>query len=246
MLLLLTHYKINLVNHNQDEDMAQTLTLPYVSMPDYFCHLLTSNIQNNTQTNTNLEMYIAEHPHLNALVKKIFKDIDTEGFLGKILSVNGYMGIRNRLASAFIEHAMSGHFPDQVNQNHIQDALLLEHNWRHFTPSGHSRVFMLGFYLKLASLKSRTSINIIQDRHLEYMKISKGKSSRLDWLMLTILHFDFFLGPDSYKNILKSQMPFHAIFSQLTDDEKSLMMNNLLGYASSVGDLEFFKKLVEH
>lgn len=214
-------------------------------MPDYYNRLLVANIQNNTQTNTNLEIYIADHPHMSQLIKKIFKDIDAEGFVGKILTVNGFVGIRNRLASAYIEHAATGSFPEVVNQTVIQDALYLEHNWRHFTPQGHSRAFMLGFYLKLASIESKISSQLFQDRHLEYMKISKGKSVRIDWLMLLTLHFDFFLGHERYLNAVQSQLSFDAIISLLTEDERTLMLSNLLAYASSIQDLDFFTTLVE-
>ncbi len=222
-----------------------SLYLPFVHMPDYYCRLLCANIQNSTQINTNLEMYIADHQHLNHLVKRIFKDIDAEGFVGKILSVNGFIGIRNRLASAFIEHRAIGSFPESVNQTLIQEALTLEHNWRHFTPQGYSRVFMLGFYLKLASMENKTSSLLFQDRHLEYMKISHGKSVRLDWLMLLILHFDFFLGFERYYNALQSKLSFEALYSMLSDDEKTLFSTNLLAYAASINDLEFFKTNIE-
>lgn len=227
-------------------ESSQTLILPFVNMPDYYNRLLVSNIQNTTQTNTNLEIYIADHPHLNHLIKRIFKDIDADGFVGKILAVNGFVGIRNRLASAYIEHRASGTFPEAVNQTLVQEALQLEHHWRHFTPQGYSRAFMLGFYLKLASMENKTSSMLFQDRHIEYMKISKGKSVRIDWLMLLILHFDYFLGFDRYMNALQSQMSFDALLALLADDERTLMLSNLLAYASSIQDLDFFTSLVEH
>ena len=78
------------------------------------------------------------------------------------------------------------------------------------------------------------------------MKISKGKSVRIDWLMLCVLHFDFYLGPERYMSCLQSNMSFDAIFSLLLDHEKDQMLKNLLAYASSIGDLEFFTSLVEN
>ncbi len=226
--------------------MNKSLNLPFVQMPDYYTRLLVANIQNNTATNTNLEMYFADHPHLSALIKKIFKDIDAEGFIGKILLINGFTGIRNRLASAFIEHASTGIFPEQVNQNLIKEALQLEHNWRHFTPQGFSRGFLLGFYLKMASVSNRISANLIQDRHLEYMKLSQGKSQRIDWLMLSVLHFDYFLGPERYMSCIKAQMNFDAIYATLSEEEKRVMCLNMLAYGSSIGDMSFFNSMVEH
>ncbi len=222
------------------------LDLPFINMPDYFSFLLTSNIQNNSSTNTNLEIYFSNQPHLAILIKKLFRDIDQEGFLGKILSISGFLGVRNRLTSAFLEKKITGHYSDFANQKLISDILQFEHQWRHFSPLGYSRIFLLGFYLKLISLEKKIGLNIFQERHIDYMQYSKGKSIRIDWLMLTIVHFDLFLGADRYLQCLKSKMTFEEIFSLLSSEHKELLLKNYLNYASSIGDKEFFTNLVDH
>ena len=93
------------------------VNFPYISLPEYYTRLLVSNIQNSSQMNNRLELYINENKELNALVKKIFRDIDPDGFLGKILSISGWIGIRNRLAAIFLENAMTGKFPETANLN---------------------------------------------------------------------------------------------------------------------------------
>ena len=70
------------------------INFPYISLPEYYTRLLVSNIQNSTQANNNLELYINDNKELNALVKKIFRDIDPDGFLGKILSIAGWNGVK--------------------------------------------------------------------------------------------------------------------------------------------------------
>ena len=122
------------------------INFPYISLPEYYTRLLSSNIQNSTQANNNLEMYINENIELNALVKKIFRDIDPDGFLGKILSISGWNGIRNRLAAVFLEHAMTGRFPDTANLNLVTDLVAVENKLRHFTTPGFNRAFLLAYY----------------------------------------------------------------------------------------------------
>jgi hypothetical protein len=147
--------------------------LPYVSLPEHFTKLLVSNIQNSTANNTNLEMYISENGELNALVKKIFRDIDADGFLGKILSISGWNGIRNRLAAVYIEYAMTGKFPETANLSLVTDIINIENKLRHFTPAGFSRAFLLGFYAKMSLVQIKKMDEaklftplIIRDEHI--------------------------------------------------------------------------------
>jgi hypothetical protein len=219
---------------------------PYVSLPEYYTRLLVSNIQNTTAGNTNLELYINENCELNTLIKKIFTDIDSDGFLGKILSISGWPGIRNRLAAVYIEYAMTGIFPDVANLSLVNDLINLENKLRHFTSSGFSRSFLLGFYAKMSAIhiqKMNDPQNltplIIKDSHLEYMKFSKSKSIRVDWLLLQLVQFDIFLGQERMTSILKVESKYEALFSMLLAHEQKIMIENSLNYAASIGDKDF-------
>jgi len=223
------------------------MNLPYISLPDYFTRLLVSSIQNSTQTNTNLEMYISENRELNALVKRIFRDIDPDGFLGKILSISGWQGIRNRLAAVFLEHAMTGRFPDMANLSLVNDLINVENKLRHFTPTGFNRAFLLAFYAKLSLIdlkmredSSQFSPLLIKEEHIEFMKLSKTKSVRIDWLMLELILFDHYLGTERLQNLLKAETKYAALFSLLSADEQKQMMNNFMTYGASINDLEIF------
>ncbi len=221
--------------------------LPYVSLPEQFTRLLVSNIQNSTGTNTNLEMYINENSELNALVKKVFRDIDPDGFLGKILSIAGWAGIRNRLASVYIEYAMTGKFPDTANLNLVTDIVNIENKLRHFTPPGFSRAFLLGFYAKMSLIqvkKGSDSMNtnplIIRDEHIEFMKFSKAKSARIDWLMLELIQYDHFLGTERMNTLLSGGSRYESMFALLSPSEQQQMMQNFLTYGASINDTEIF------
>lgn len=223
------------------------INFPYVSLPEYYTRLLVSNIQNTTTVNTNLELYINENKELNSLVKRLFRDIDPDGFLGKILSISGWNGIRNRLAAAFIEHAMSGKFPETANLNLVTDLINVENKLRHFTPPGFNRAFLLAFYAKMSfiDIKKRSDTReltplIIKDEHIEFMKLSKAKSVRIDWLMLQLIQFEHFLGEERLQGLLKSETRYAALFSLLSEEEQAQMMSNFLTYGASINDTEIF------
>lgn len=223
------------------------INFPYVSLPEYYTRLLSSNIQNSTQVNNNLEMYINENKELNALVKRIFRDIDPDGFLGKILSISGWNGIRNRLAAVFLEHAMTGRFPDTANLNLVTDLISVENKLRHFTPPGFNRAFLLAFYAKMSLIHIKMKSEsrdltplIIKDEHIEFMKLSKAKSARIDWLMLQLVQFEHFLGEKRLHDLLKNETRYAALFSLLSEEEQTQMMNNALAYGASVFDSEIF------
>ena len=106
------------------------INFPYVSLPEHYTRLLVANIQNSTQSNNNLEAYLYENKELNVLVRKIFRDIDPDGFLGKIISISGWPGIRNRLAAVYIEYAMTGKFPESANLALVTDIINIENKKR--------------------------------------------------------------------------------------------------------------------
>ena len=223
------------------------INFPTISLPEYFTRLLVSNIQNSTQTNTNLELYINENKEFNALVKRIFRDIDPDGFLGKIVSISGWPGIRNRMAAVFIEHALTGKFPDQANLSLVSEILNVENKLRHFTQPGFSRAFLLGFYAKMSIIHVRNMSDsrelsplVIKDEHIELMKLSKSKSVRIDWLMLQLIQYENFFGIERLTQLLNSGTRYEALFSLLTEDEQSQMINNCLNYGASINDQEIF------
>ncbi|MGZ3788750.1 MAG: hypothetical protein ACXVLQ_09520 [Bacteriovorax sp.] len=223
------------------------INVPYVSLPEHFTKLLVSNIQNSSQSNTNLEMYINENSELNALIKKIFRDIDPDGFLGKILSISGWPGIRNRLAAVYLEYAMTGRFPETANLNLVTDIINIENKLRHFTTVGFSRAFLLGLYAKMSLIqikKMNESKNftplIIGDTHIEFMKYSKAKSTRIDWLMFGLIMYDQMLGTERLTSLLKSGTRYEALFALLSAEEQRKFIENCMTYGASINDTEIF------
>lgn len=228
------------------------LNIPYVSLPEYFTYLLAGQIQNSIQLNNHLELYILENKELQYFVKTLFVDIDPNGGIGRIISIAGWTGIRNRLAALFIEHSLGGKFVESINLNLINDILNLENKLKFFTPNGYHRIFLLGFYAKMSLIKTQDQTDIIStnpliitDTHIELMKYSKAKSIRLDWLLLLIVHFEHFLGIERFEHLLKAETNYSALYSMLEDDQKEQIINNCLSYGASINDQDIFIKNLE-
>lgn len=221
------------------------INFPFVSLPEHFTRLLVSNVQNSTLSNTNLEIYINENKELNALVRSVFRDIDPDGFLGKILSISGWLGIRNRLAAVYIEYAMTGKFPETANLALVTDLINIENKLRHFTPIGFSRAFLLGFYGKMSLIHVKKSNDgksplIINEDHFEFMKYSKTKSIRIDWLMLQLIQCEHFLGTERMISLLKAGTRYESIVALLSAEEQKELIENCLVYGASINDKEIF------
>ena len=223
------------------------INFPFITLPEYYTRLLATNIQNSTLSNTNLELYINENRDLNMLIRKLFTDIDSDGFLGKIIQISGWQGIRNRLAAAYIEYAITGQFPEVANLTLVNDLVGVENKLRHFTVVGFSRSFLFAFYAKMSMIqfqkksgKNKVIPLIIKDEHIDYMKFSKSRSTRIDWLMIQLLQYEFFLGHARILNILQSGTRYEALFSMLTSLEQEAMIENCLRYGASINDQDFF------
>ena len=223
------------------------INFPYISLPEYYTRLLVSNIQNSSQVNNNLETYINENKELNAIVKKIFRDIDPDGFLGKILAISGWIGVRNRLAAVFIEQAMTGKIPDTANLNLVTDLIAVENKIRYFSPPGNNRAFLLAFYAKMSLIHIKMKSDsrelaplIIKDEHIEFMKLSKSKSVRIDWLMLQLIQYEHFLGFDRLHNLLENETRYASLFSLLSKEEQQQMIDNFMTYGASIFDKDIF------
>ena len=157
------------------------------------------------------------------------------------------MGIRNRLAAVYLEYAITGSFPEVANLSLVNDLVTLENKLRHFTSVGYSRSFLLGFYSKMSMIHLQKINNIedyspliIKDEHLDYMKFSKTKSIRIDWLVFQLVQFDYFFGRERMNSLLSAGTRYDALFSLLMHNEQKVMIENCLSYGASIGDQEFF------
>lgn len=90
------------------------IKFPHVTLPDRYTRLLALDFSSSHQVPRDLEVYIRNEKELYFLVLQLFKDVDPEGSLEKIISISGWTAIRNRLCSAYLEQGLKGRFPDRA------------------------------------------------------------------------------------------------------------------------------------
>lgn len=223
------------------------INFPYVNLPNTFTKLLASRFSTQANANMILEDYLTKNADLGALVKNICKDVNKEGFLGMIIAQVGFIGIRNRLACAFLEREQNGQYPDQVNLSLVKDILELESKVKDYSTGEDSRAFLIGFYAKMSSV-SLKKINmahqyiplVIHQRVYELMEFSHSKTRRVDWVILTLTLLDFYLGKERVKTLLENGASYHEMINLLSEKELSEFTGNLITYASSINDSEIF------
>ncbi len=208
---------------------------------------MSSRFSAQGNANMVLEDYLMKNADLGTLVKNICRDVNKEGFLGMIIAQVGFIGIRNRLACAFLEREQNGQYPDQVNLALVKDILELESKVKDYTTAEDNRAFLIGFYAKMSSV-SLKKINeahqyiplVIHQRIYELMEYSHSKTRRIDWVILSLTLLDFYLGKDRVKTLLENGASYHEMINLLSESELNEFTGNLITYASSVNDSEIF------
>jgi hypothetical protein len=222
------------------------IKFPYVLLPDRFTRLLSLDFS-SPQAHKDLEIYLRNEKELYFLVIQLFKDVDPEGSLEKIISISGWSAIRNRLCSAYLDQGAKGRFPDRANLTNINEIIYIENNLKDFSESGYSRAFLLGFYAKstLSFLNQNTcdlfySPLILKPEHFAIINKSNVKRVRIDWLMLIIILLEHYLGFERINSLISSGSTFNSLIVLLDDEERVEFLDNLLNYASSINDSEIF------
>lgn len=212
-----------------------------INLPSYFTDFLRENMQTSSEFYRKLPHSVRSDISFRTLVDLSFKDIHEDTIVDYILKVIGWNGFRNRMTSVFIYHIVNGAFPFKSDLGLIQDIINLETKLRPFSVEGYSRAFLLGFYLKVLKLDSKDNTDIdISDDIIELLSLSGSRIVKIDWLVIMLLHFKEFLGLERLKKILQTKIKYEDIYSLLSDEQKEIVMDNMLSYGSSIGDEEIF------
>lgn len=216
--------------------------LGYINLPDYFTRLLCSNMQNGESNFSNLGDYIQSNPGFEGLVKRSFLDVDEKGRVNSIIKSLGWFGFRNRMSALFLEYHLNGQFPIKPNLELCHELVALEEKVKSQTVEGFSRAFMLALYWKLHRYKDNNqfieSFNWMEI--LDLLKYSKAKVIKIDWLLLSIVHFQSFLGKEVVRQALSSDADYITLYEKLDEKQKRTYMMNSLSYGASINEPEFF------
>lgn len=229
--------------------------LPYINMPDYFTHLLQVNMQTSGEAFRNLSETIYKNKSLYALFNLGLRDIDKDLRVEKILNAVGWYGLRDRLSTLFIYYQRFGQYPSEYKNNYVTQIIQYERKIQPMTIDGYSRAFLLGMYVEMANYSielgqiDKMSISILNklcisfdkiDQLLRLAQLLKGKTVKVDFLILYLAHLNYFFGSESTLKFLKEGKEYQDIYLMMSSHQRKIMIGNFLAYGNSISDADFF------
>ncbi|WPU64045.1 hypothetical protein [Peredibacter starrii] len=221
------------------------LHLPYVNLPSEFITLLKSNLSVTTSPAPIFDV-IRPNKALYMVLEKAFQEFDDGRGLEKTMMALGWANFRDRAASLYISKFIYGEFPQNTSMELVEDVMNLEQKYLDHGVHSFSRLFLLGFYLKLANIQvQRREHNQylevkVPDEVGAILKLSQGRSEKIDWLILIIMHLLNALGDKMLTNALLSGKKFEELYELMSPDARQQMMNNLLAYGASIKEQDIF------
>lgn len=220
----------------------------YVRLPFEFTDLLKSNMNTKGDGFKKLKTNYWNQGSMKTVISLSFQTIDKQGRFDRILHSLGWLGLRDRMASSYIQYLHEGHFPADPNQDYVKDILYLEDVLKPYTIDGHNRGFLLGFYLKMAmTSKGKKFKNnwSITSEALSLLDLGSSKLLNIDWLCLTLQLALNYKKHDYLASELKAGASFSDIYNDLPLKERTHLLYDLTTYGSSIFEQEmFYSKVV--
>ncbi len=217
---------------------------PHLRLPETITKLCCLPLDNGRRTYTEIYDLLEEDRFMFTFVKTIFEDdLDKGGILGLLTSM-GWKGFRDRLTEAYLYYARFGRYPHFIELDEVYDVLDFENRFNFLLTENNSRVFLLGFYLKLGQIeleKASSEMNDILSIPVEVDEILiEGKSHlpKPDWLILLIWGLFESLGKNAVVEHLKKDDI--AITNILSQEHYKSLTESFLTYGHAINDDELF------
>jgi len=236
--------------------MTTKLNLPFIRLPLDYTRMLMAN---HNATGDFFERTVREifaNPSLKGLLHNFYTSTSVKiPFEAQVKSL-GWLGLRDFYATVYLEQKLFGRFagPSEEAKNLLQDLLSFERMARELAVDGHSRLFLLGFYLQMVSLHTNKGMALKGSKDFRFGLLpiecintliqNSGRTVRTDWLILIATHFYQFLGGEKFLNLVKSGQSFKKSWSLLDNNHRKELAQNLMRYAASVGDTELLSQTV--
>ena len=228
--------------------MNTKITFPIVYIPEGMTWLLDTHFNNSRKSNSAITDAIFNNPFIKIQISKLFKQYMKEGSIDSLLTTLGWKGLRDRLASMYIYHFENGVFPNLLSTDNIEDIVQFEKKFINTYPDGNSRVFVLGMFFKICEISSKKDDPInwnsylsVSDSLLKVIRLGEQKIVKPDWLILTLIHLESYLGGDElYSLVDKHNGNFYKLLGMITEEQKEEMIQNFLRYGASINEDEMF------
>ena len=140
-------------------------------------------------------------------------------------------------------------YPDAHGTDYSRGISTFERKVSPYSVNGFSRAYLFGYYLKMARIHTNSSEEFnflnISDEVINVLSYTKSRVIKIDWLLMMVIHFNFFLGNKVLVTELKKDTKFDVLYDSLSEEEKTLFLENMLAYGASIDDPDTFSsKLV--
>jgi hypothetical protein len=205
-------------------------------------------LKNSKKTFSTLHDLIEDDPFLDILIREIFKEYLEKGGILSMLSALGWEGFRNRLAQAYLYHLRYNKFPNRIVLDEINDVLDFERRFSFLYSEHNSRVFLLGFYLKICQVYMEEKVGshnfdflLVPIEVDEILIEGKSKSLNPDWLIMTVWSLFLLNGKEKTITLIdKTKGNFTEILGLIDTEDYQKIISGLLIYGNGVNDTQFF------
>lgn len=225
--------------------------LPGVLLPNYFITLLRANMNGTLGTAENFQQYVLQNPPLHAIFQQTFASVDSKIRLDVIYRNCGWIGIRNRLASVFLFRQRHGYFDGHHHLALLNEILAAEEDLAGQIVDGYSSLFLFYFYLENIQILHPHAMNgewkaFFGDRGelKKYLRLVRVKNPQIDWVLLQLGNFHYFLGPELLLNFLQKDTKYLQLYSALTQEQQEHCLKNFLAYGYSTQDEIFINNQI--
>ena len=212
--------------------------LPALVLPKEFLTLLKE--PNSAQKSSQIIAILRASPALSMVLDSAFQEFDENKIgLEKISTTLGWDHFRDRMASVYVFKILNSVFPDKTDMDLVEDIKQFEKRFGDKTLAGDSRLFMLGFYLKIFNL-----FELNQDTDVTATKVpasvdkilalSKARTDKADWLVLLVWHLSEFLGEYKMIELVSKGTLWSQLYALLSEEQKFHLVSNLLSYGASI------------
>tara|TARA_B100001971_G_scaffold61895_1_gene56870 strand:- start:70302 stop:71003 length:702 start_codon:yes stop_codon:yes gene_type:complete len=219
----------------------------YANIPDAIAWICQQRLQNSNRTYQEIWEFIHQDQALKILLPRIFEKNHLGGDLKAQMSSYGVKGIRDRLASLFLYQLSEKNQAKSVDLTYILEVQQFEERFSEFANEWDSRIFLLGFYLRVKDLKNEEyndpeeyELNIPLDVD-EILTHGKAKIEKLDWLIITLKSLLQFKSKDELIDwINKDGKDIYNLIITLSPAQQKVFLKDLLQYGHAINDLDFF------
>lgn len=211
-------------------------------MPQEFVILLKTNL-GGTPKPADVFKILKSNPALMMVMERAFAEFDDGRGIEKVMSALGWLSFKDRLSSLYISKSLFGKYSQKTDLEIIEEIKAFERHYQQFEVSSYSRLFLLGFYIRLANIRNYTlkagEVIRIPAAVSNILSVQEGRAERIDWLILIITHLLMSLDESLIINHLGQQKKIDQLYELMSATDRQLMFDNLLSYGASIGEQDF-------